>query len=129
MFRCYLKKAGKGTVIAKVKLKNKVGFMTALGSGIDWAISRLFAREGARVVVNDINVESGRRTIELIEKEESKAFFFEADVSDATKVEEMIDFTLANFGRLVILLNNAAYMDFERNRPLANVPIRSGIRL
>jgi NAD(P)-dependent dehydrogenase (short-subunit alcohol dehydrogenase family) len=97
--------------------------MTASGSGIGLAISTLFAREGAKVVVNDINVEGGRKTVEFIEKEGGKALFFEADVSDAAKVEEMVNFTLANFGRLDILLNNAAYLDFQGIRPLADVPV------
>lgn len=106
-----------------MKLKNKVGLMTASGSGLGRAISGLFAREGARVVVNDINVKGGRKTVEMIQKEGGDALFFEADVSNAAKVEEMVDFTVANFGQLDILLNNAAYMDFRGFRPLAEVPV------
>ena len=106
-----------------MKLKNKVGLMTASGSGLGRAISGLFAREGARVVVNDINVEGGRKTVEMIQKEGGDALFFEADVSNAAKVEEMVNFTVANFGQLDILLNNAAYMDFRGFRPLAEVPV------
>jgi NAD(P)-dependent dehydrogenase (short-subunit alcohol dehydrogenase family) len=107
----------------EMKLKNRVAIMTASGSGIGRAISRRFAREGAKVVVNDINVEGGQKTVELIEQEGGEALFFEADVSDAVKVEEMISFTLDNFQRLDILLNNAAYLDFQGVRPLADVPI------
>jgi NAD(P)-dependent dehydrogenase (short-subunit alcohol dehydrogenase family) len=106
-----------------MKLKDKVGLMTASGSGIGRAISKLFAREGAKVVVNDINVEGGTKTVELIEQEGGTALFFEADVSDAAKVEEMINFTLTNFGRLDIILNNAAYIDPNAFRPLAEIPV------
>lgn len=106
-----------------MKLKNKVGLMTASGSGIGRAISRLFAREGAKIVVNDIQIEGGRRTADLIQEEGGEALFFEADVSDAGKVEEMVYFTLTNFGRLDILLNNAAYLDFQGIRPLVDVPV------
>ena len=106
-----------------MKLRNKVGLMTASGSGIGRAISILFAREGAKIMVNDINVEGGLKTVEMIEKEGGQALFFEADVSDAVKVREMVDFTVANFGRLDILLNNAAYADFSGFRPIAEVPV------
>lgn len=106
-----------------MKLKDKVGLMTASGSGIGRAISIRFAREGAKVVVNDINPEGGTKTVELIEKEGGEALFFEADVSDAIKVEEMVNFTVAKYGRLDILLNNAAYLDFWGSRPLTDVPV------
>jgi len=106
-----------------MKLKNKVGLMTASGSGIGRAIARRLARKGVKVVVNDINAEGGQRTVDLIEKEGGEARFLEGDVSDSAKVEEMVDFTLANFGRLDILLNNAAYLDFQGIRPLADVPV------
>jgi NAD(P)-dependent dehydrogenase (short-subunit alcohol dehydrogenase family) len=106
-----------------MKLRNKVGLMTASGSGIGRAISILFAREGAKIMVNDINVEGGLKTVEMIEKEGGQALFFEADVSDHLKVREMVDFTVANFGRLDILLNNAAYADFSGFHPIAEVPV------
>jgi len=99
-----------------LKLKDKVGLMTASGSGIGRAISIRFAREGAKLVVNDINPQGGTKTVELIEKEGGQALFFEADVSDAIKVEEMVNFTVAKYGRLDILLNNAASLDGSTRR-------------
>ena len=108
-----------------MKLSGKVGLMTASGSGIGKGIAVRLAREGAKVVVNDIKPDDGRKTVELIEKEGGEARFFEADVSDAAKVEEMVDFTLARFGRLDILLNNAAVLDFRGSRPIADVPVES----
>lgn len=97
--------------------------MTASGSGIGRATAILFARKGAKIVVNDINLEEGRKTVELIEKNGGKALFFEADVSDSIKMEQMVDFTLTNFGRLDILLNNAAYLDFSGFHPIVDVPV------
>jgi len=108
--------------LGKMKLKNKVGLMTASGSGIGRAISRLFAREGAKLIINDINSKGGKRTVELIRNEGGEALFFEADVS-ASKFDEMVNFTLNNFGRLDILLNNAAYLDVRGIRPLVDVPV------
>jgi NAD(P)-dependent dehydrogenase (short-subunit alcohol dehydrogenase family) len=109
--------------MAKMQLKGKVALMTASGAGIGRATSKLFASEGAKIVVNDINVEGGEKTVELIKKAGGEAIFFEADVSDAAKVEKMVDFTLANFGRLDILFNNAAYLDASGFRPLVDLPI------
>ena len=108
-----------------MKLGNKVGLMTASGSGIGRAISIRFAREGAKVVVNDINPEGGTKTVELIRKEGGEALFFEADVSDSMKMQQMVDFTLANFGRLDILLNNAAYVDFDGFHPIADISVEA----
>ena len=106
-----------------MKLKNRVALLTASGSGIGRAIALLFAQEGASIVVNDINAEGGQKTVDLIRGQGGNAIFFEADVSDPPKVEEMFRFTLSHFGRLDILLNNAAYMDFSGFRPVADVPV------
>jgi NAD(P)-dependent dehydrogenase (short-subunit alcohol dehydrogenase family) len=106
-----------------MKLKDKVAVMTASGSGIGREIAMAFAREGAAVVVNDINAEAGEQVRETIEQDGGNAIFFEADVSDATKVEQIVDLAVSRFGRLDILLNNAAYLDFRGMRPLTEVPI------
>ena len=54
---------------------------------------------------------------------DGNAIFFEGEVSDHEKVKEIFRFTLSHFGRLDILLNNAAYMDFSGFRPVADVPV------
>lgn len=106
-----------------MRLKGKVALMTASGSGIGRATSILFAREGAKVVVNNRSAEGGLKTVEVIRKEGGETLFFQADVSDAAKVKEMVDFTMDNFGRLDILLNNAAHTDIESFLPLADIPV------
>jgi NAD(P)-dependent dehydrogenase (short-subunit alcohol dehydrogenase family) len=106
-----------------MKLKDKVAVMTASASGIGRETAMLFAREGAAVVVNDIDAEAGEQVRKQIEEEGGHAIFFQADVADAAKMEEMFDRAVGHFGRLDILLNNAAYLDFGGMRPLAEVPI------
>jgi NAD(P)-dependent dehydrogenase (short-subunit alcohol dehydrogenase family) len=106
-----------------MKLKDKVAVMTASGSGIGRETAMLFAREGAAVVVNDIDAEAGEQVLERIEAEGGEATFFQADVADEAKVEAMVDHAVQRFGRLDVLLNNAAYLEFRGMRPLAEVPI------
>lgn len=106
-----------------MKLKDKVAVMTASGSGIGRETATLFAREGAAVVVNDIDAEAAESVTESIEQAGGKAICFPADVSDAGKVEQMVALAVDHFGRLDILLNNAAYLDFRGMRPLAEVPV------
>ncbi len=105
-----------------MKLRGKVALMTASGAGIGKATSLLFAREGAKVVVNS-KTESGQETVEQIKKEGGEALFFQADVSDGGEVKKMVDFTTDNFGRLDILFNNAGYTDTDAFLPLADIPV------
>ena len=56
-------------------LNNKVALVTGAGSGIGKAISLLYAKEGAKVIINDINEESGQSVVDLIKSEGGEAFF------------------------------------------------------
>ena len=89
-------------------LADRVGLVTGAGSGIGRATALAFAREGARVVVADRNLEGARETTGLIEKEGFEALCVEADVADEESVSRMIDDTLERFGRLDCASNNAA---------------------
>ncbi len=90
-----------------MKLKHKVALVTGAGAGIGQETARLFAREGARVVVADRSVQTGRETVEQIEAEGGTALFVEADVSNSTSVKALFEKTKADFGGLHILFNNA----------------------
>ncbi len=89
-------------------LENEVGLVTGAGSGIGRATALAFARESARVVVADRDLETARETTALLEKEGFEALCVKADVSNEKEVEHMIDGTLARFGRLDCASNNAA---------------------
>ena len=88
-------------------LVNKVGFVTGSGSGIGRESARVMAREGAAVVVSDINVEGGKETVEMIRGEGGEAHFIAADVSHAAQIHELIAGTLAQYGQLDFAHNNA----------------------
>jgi len=88
-------------------LENKVAIITGAASGIGKATALLFAREGAKVVVSDINEEEGKEVVKAIEKEGGIALFIKADTSNLEAVENLAKQTVAKFGGLHIAVNNA----------------------
>ena len=88
-------------------LEGKSTVVTGSASGIGKATALLFARQGARVVVADINEEAGRETVRAICEEGGQATFLRTDVREADDVKEMIDFAVRTYGRLDVLVNNA----------------------
>jgi NAD(P)-dependent dehydrogenase (short-subunit alcohol dehydrogenase family) len=91
-----------------MKLNKKVAIVTGGGSGIGQATARLFAEEGATVVVVDWHRDAGEATAAAIRDSGFKAEFCYADVSKPADVEAMVSTTVNSHGRLDILLNNAA---------------------
>lgn len=89
-------------------LENKVGLVTGSGMGIGRAIAVAFAREGAKVVVADFNIEAGEETVELIKKAGGEACFSGGDVSKEEQVAATIKTALDTYGRLDIACNSAA---------------------
>ena len=87
-----------------MKLRDQVAIITGAGSGIGRESALLFARQGARVAVADINEKLGRETANLIGE---AAFFIKVDVSNWQATEGMVQKTLERWGRLDILFNNA----------------------
>ncbi len=90
-----------------MRLKEKVAIITGGGSGIGEVTARLFASEGAAVMVADINGPAGAAAAESINTEGGRATWAETDVTAGSSVEAMVRATLSTFGRLDILFNNA----------------------
>jgi 3-oxoacyl-[acyl-carrier protein] reductase len=86
----------------------KVGIITGAGGGIGQAYAEALAREGAAVVVADINVEGAQRVAAGIRAEGGTALAVPVDVSDVESTKAMADRTLAEFGGIDYLVNNAA---------------------
>ncbi|MFD2612423.1 SDR family NAD(P)-dependent oxidoreductase [Paenibacillus gansuensis] len=90
-----------------MRLKNKVVLITGSGSGIGKSSALLFAREGASVVVNDLDETKGRETAEEIVQAGGSALFLQGDVTDPESIRGVVDQALAAFGKIDVLFNNA----------------------
>ena len=88
-------------------LKNKVALVTGASSGIGRAIALLWAREGAKVVVSDVNVAEGEETAALVRAAGGDAIFVAADVGKPADCEALVNRTVAHYGRLDVACNNA----------------------
>ena len=89
------------------QLDTRVALVTGGGSGIGRASAVVFAREGARVVVTDVDEDGGQETVRLIEAAGGTARFVRADVSQAAEVAALVEQTVSTYGRLDCALNNA----------------------
>ncbi len=89
------------------RFTHQVVLITGAGSGIGRAAALSFAREGAQVVVADINETSGQETIALIEVEAGRASFIRCDVADPEQIADLIRQIVQQYGRLDIAINNA----------------------
>jgi NAD(P)-dependent dehydrogenase (short-subunit alcohol dehydrogenase family) len=89
------------------RFEGKVALVTGGGSGIGRATSLAFANEGAKVVIDDINVEGGEETLAMVKSAGGEAIFVKANVSKATEVEALVQKAIDTYGRLDCAYNNA----------------------
>jgi 3-oxoacyl-[acyl-carrier protein] reductase len=102
-----------------MRLKNKVAIVTGAGSGFGEGIAKRFAEEGAKVMVNDIHVTGAERVAAAIRKAGGTADFVKADVALAADWAAMVKATLAAYGRIDVVVNNAGWT--HRNKPFLEV--------
>lgn len=93
-----------------MRLKDKVAIVTGGGAGIGEAISLKYAQEGARVVVAEVNPDRGNSALQAIQKQGGEAIVLPTDVSSEDQVEAMVKAAIERFGRIDILVNNAAIL-------------------
>jgi len=90
-----------------MRLKDKVAIITGAGAGIGQATALLFAREGAKVVVADLDPQAGKETLSQIKKEGGQGTFLQINVAKGNDVKKMVQETLKQYGKIDVLVNNA----------------------
>ncbi|MCV2348539.1 SDR family NAD(P)-dependent oxidoreductase [Paucibacter sp. Y2R2-4] len=102
-------------------LNNKVALVTGAASGIGRAVALVWAREGARIVVADIDRSGGEATLALLHEQGAQAIYLAADVAKPEDSQALVEQTLAHFGRLDVACNNAGIGG--PSAPLADYPL------
>jgi len=94
-----------------MKLQGKVAVVTGAASGMGKAIALLFAKEGAKVIVSDLNLEGATQTVDEIVAQGGQATAIKTNVAKEEDIQNLIDSAVETYGTLDILINNAGIMD------------------
>lgn len=86
----------------------KVVVITGSGQGIGQCMALEYAKEGASVIIAEIDEEAGLETKEMIEVDQGECLFIQTDVGDESSVQKMVTQTVERYGKIDILINNAA---------------------
>lgn len=100
-------KKGKSTM----KLQGKVAIVTGAASGMGKQIAQLYAKEGAKVVVSDLNLDGANETVEEIKAAGGEAIAMKTNVAVEEDVQTLVDTTVEKYGTVDVLVNNAGIMD------------------
>ena len=102
-----------------MRVKGKSIIVTGSGGGIGEGIAMRLAAEGAKVIVNDINVALGEKVVAAITQAGGTASFFAADVTQSADVKALVDAAVQRYGKLDVMVNNAGWT--HRNQPALDV--------
>lgn len=94
-----------------MKLQEKVAVVTGAASGMGKAIAKLYAKEGAKVIVADLNIDGAEAVVKEITADNGVAKAVQANVAKQEDINQMIDTAVNKYGKLDILVNNAGIMD------------------
>ena len=100
-----------------MRAKDKVAIITGAGQGIGRAYAHRFVQEGARVVVAELNESKGKAVAEELQSLDGQGIFVRTDVADEASCQEMAAAAVRQFGRIDILVNNAAVFSAIKMKP------------
>ena len=107
----------------RIDLADKIAIITGAAGGIGSGMAHMFAENGASIVVNDLNEDMGNQVVEEIKASGGRAIFVKADVGERKEAQEMVEKTLAAFGKIDILINNAGInIPMEARGPIHEFP-------
>lgn len=112
-----------------MRLKDKVCIITGAGQGIGKYFAQRLAQEGAKVVVAEHCEETGKSVADEIKEKGYDAFFIKTDVSDDESAQAMAKATVKKYGRIDILINNAAVFATLGFKPFYQIPIEEWERV
>lgn len=98
------------------RLKDKVAIVTGSTSGIGIGIARLYAAEGAKVIICGRRKEKGQAVVDMITQEGGQASYHFMDITDPSSIETLIADTVEKYGKIDILVNNAANVSLKDGR-------------
>ena len=97
-----------------MKLKDRVAIVTGGGKGIGEEICLGLSREGAKIVIAEIDIENSEEVIKKIKNNGSEVIIVKTDVSDENSINNMVDEAIKHFGKIDILINNAGIRHIKK---------------
>lgn len=111
------------------RVQDKVALVTGGASGIGLSAATLLAKEGAKVVIADFNVEGAKQVAQNIQNEGGQAVAVFLDAGNETSIKEAIDFTVEKFGAITVLYNNVGLTNLQKDLDVVNIDLDEWDRL
>lgn len=111
------------------RVEGKVALVTGGASGIGLSSARLLAKEGAKVVIADFNVEGAQQAAAEINAQGGEAYGLFLDAGDESSIREAVEFTVKHFGTITVLFNNVGLTNLQKDLDVVNMDLMEWDRL